>query len=94
MPWRAACCAAALLWTTAAIAGPPYQGRTLDDVLQDLGTQGLRLIYSSETVPGSLRVQREPVGHSPAETLDEVLANVEAASAGMGLLLSALLARR
>jgi len=74
MPWRAACCAAALLWTTAAIAGPPYQGRTVDDVLQDLGDQGLRLIYSSETVPGSLRVQREPGGHSPAETLDAVLA--------------------
>jgi hypothetical protein len=74
MPWRAACCAAALLWATAAVAGPPYQGRTVDEVLQDLGTQGLKLIYSTETVPASLRVQREPGGHSPAETLDAVLA--------------------
>ena len=40
-----------LLWSAAASAGPPYAGRPLDDVLDDLGQQGLHLVYSSETVP-------------------------------------------
>jgi len=72
---RAALLASAALWGAVAFAaGPPYQGKTVDEVLRELGTVGLRLIYSSETVPGSLRVLREPVGTTPAEILDEVLA--------------------
>ena len=52
---RVALCAVALLGAAASLAaGPPYRGRALDEVLRDLGTQGLRLIYSSELVPGSL----------------------------------------
>jgi hypothetical protein len=75
-PWslRAALGAAALLWTAVTLAGPPYQGRTVADVLRDLGTQGLRLVYSSETVPESLRVQHEPTGTTPATVLEGVLA--------------------
>ena len=43
-------------------------------MLHELRLQGLRLIYSSETVPDSLLVLREPTGATPAAVLDEVLA--------------------
>jgi hypothetical protein len=65
---------AALLWSSWAMAGPPYAGRPLAEVLQDLREQGLHLVYSSETVPGSLRVASEPAGSTPLAILDEVLA--------------------
>jgi len=64
-----------MLWCAAALAASPgYAGRRVSEVLQELGLQGLRLIYSSETVPESLRVLREPVGDTPDEVLVEVLA--------------------
>jgi hypothetical protein len=67
--------ACAVLWCVAALAASPgYSGRRLTEVLHELGLQGLRLIYSSETVPESLRVLREPVGDTPGEVLAEVLA--------------------
>ena len=78
---------AALLWSTAALAaGPPYAGRPLDEVLRELGTQGLHLVYSSETVPASLTVQQEPTGTTPLAILDEVLAphGLQARRAGAG----------
>lgn len=56
------------------MAGPPYAGRPLAEVLQDLGEQGLHLVYSSETVPASLRVELEPAGSTPRAILDEILA--------------------
>ena len=72
---RAASCAAAALFSVAALAaGPPYAGRPLEEVLRELGSQGLQLVYSSETVPGSLTVQREPAGTTPQAVLEEVLA--------------------
>jgi len=71
---RTAACVAASLWSAWAMAGPPYAGRPLAEVLQDLGDQGLHLVYSSETVPASLRVAREPAGDTPRAILDEVLA--------------------
>ncbi len=61
-------CVAALAASTG------YAGRRVTEVLHELGQQGLRLIYSSETVPDSLRVLREPVGDTPGEVLAEVLA--------------------
>jgi outer membrane receptor protein involved in Fe transport len=64
-----------LLWAAAAQAEDAgYAGRPVADVLHELTLQGLRLIYSSETVPDSLLVLREPTGASPAAILDEVLA--------------------
>jgi len=57
-----------------ALAGAPYAGRSLEAVLRDLGDQGLHLVYSSETVPASLKVEREPTGTTPQAILDEVLA--------------------
>jgi len=56
------------------MAGPPYAGRPLADVLQDLREQGLHLVFSSETVTGSLRVASEPAGSTPLAILEEVLA--------------------
>jgi len=72
---RAALCATALLWGVPVHAdGPPYAGQPVAAVLRELGAQGLKLVYSSETVPGSLRVQREPSGRTPVEVLEQVLA--------------------
>jgi len=76
-----------MLWGAAAFAaGPPYAGRSLDEVLRELGAQGLHLVYSSETVPASLTVQREPTGTTPRAILDEVLAEhgLRAQRAGAG----------
>jgi len=71
----AAAVACAVFWCVAALAASPgYSGRRVTEVLHELGRQGLRLIYSSETVPESLRVLREPVGDTPGEVLAEVLA--------------------
>lgn len=72
---RVAIFAVAGLWPALALAvGPPYAGRSVDDVLRELGAQGLRLIYSSETVPASLRVTREPGSTTPVAVLEAVLA--------------------
>ncbi|MCJ7451005.1 MAG: STN domain-containing protein, partial [Steroidobacteraceae bacterium] len=65
--------AAAALWSTIASAGPPYAGRPLDDALRDIGQQGLHLVYSTETVPPSLKVTREPEAGTPLDVLKELL---------------------
>jgi hypothetical protein len=65
---------AATLWSALAFADPPYVGLPLDDVLRDIGRQGLHLVYSSETVPPSLTVIREPRAGTPLEVLEELLA--------------------
>lgn len=70
----AALAAAALCCSSALAASPGYAGRSVDEVLHDLGDRGLRLIYSSETVPSTLRVEHEPDGATPAEILQQVLA--------------------
>ncbi len=54
-------------------AGPPYAGQPLRAVLDDLGTKGLHLVYSSEVVPDSLRVKTEPAAGPPLQLLQEVL---------------------
>ena len=66
--------AAAALWSTLAWAAPPYAGHPLDDALRDIGRQGLHLVYSTELVPPSLMVTREPGAGTPLEVLDELLA--------------------
>ena len=73
LPHLALC--AALLWSAAALAaGPPYAGQPLATVLQDLSARGLKLVYSSETVPPTLRVTQEPRAGQPVDVLREVLA--------------------
>ena len=51
---------------------PPYAGRPLVEVLQDLKRRGLRIVFSTSLVPVSLRVSSEPSG-TPLDMLDQVL---------------------
>jgi hypothetical protein len=53
--------------------GPPYAGRPLVDVLQDLNRRGLRIVFSTSLVRPALRVGGEPAGPTPREVLDQVL---------------------
>ena len=70
---RVAALACAVLGCAAALAASSgYVGRRVTEVLHELGAQGLRLVYSSETVPDTLRVLREPVGDTPDAVLAEV----------------------
>ena len=70
----AACAATLLACATALAAGPPYRGRPIGDVLHELEARGLKLVYSSETVPPSLQVVTEPDASAPLELLRQVLA--------------------
>src|SRR6476620_7067930 len=51
---------------------PFYAGRPLADVLQDLNHRGLRIVFSTNLVPMTLRVFAEPSG-TPREILDQIL---------------------
>jgi hypothetical protein len=57
-----------------AVAAPPYAGRPLQDVLQELSGRGLQLVYSTDLVSPSLVVQREPAAGSDLALLQELLA--------------------
>jgi hypothetical protein len=65
-------------------SGPPYVGRALDEVLRELSGHGLHLLYSSETVPPTLRVTREPAPGSPVAVLQELLAQHELVARPVG----------
>lgn len=69
---------------------PPYAGRPLVDVLQDLNRRGLRIVFSTSLVPPALRVAAEPAG-TPREILDQVLRahGLYARSGAQGLLIVA-----
>jgi hypothetical protein len=60
--------------SAAAAEGAPYLGRPLDEVLRELSSEGLHLVYSNELVPPSLRVTREPAPGAPVQVLEELLA--------------------
>lgn len=85
LPTRIACVMLAavpgLAW-----AAPPYLGQTLDAALDDLKSRGLHLVYSSETVPPTLVVTREPPAGDPVEVLKALLAplGLEARPVGAG----------
>lgn len=67
----------ALLLATAAGAEEAkarYAGRPLEDVLRDLQSRGLRILFSSDLVRSTMRVRAEPCATSPRLVLDEVLA--------------------
>jgi hypothetical protein len=49
-------------------------GRRLQDVLEELRTRGLNLIYSTELVRDGMKVRAEPKASEPRSVLDEVLA--------------------
>ena len=54
----------AVVWVSAAgVAvgqGRPYAGRPVAEVLEELQDGGLRLVFSSDLVPPTLRVKAEP----------------------------------
>ena len=57
-----------------AAAEPPYRGRSLSDVLNEIGTPSLRLVYSSDVVPARLRVEIEPTVSGGPALLEQLLA--------------------
>jgi hypothetical protein len=60
----------------AAVAAPTagrYAGRPLADVLRDLQSRGLSVVFSSELVRPEMRVATEPTSTTPRKILDEVL---------------------
>ncbi len=64
----------ALALTGRAIAGAPYVGQPLHEVLAQFGREGLHLVYSSETVPLTLRVTREPAAGPALDVVRQLLA--------------------
>ncbi|HEY7474554.1 MAG TPA: TonB-dependent receptor [Vicinamibacterales bacterium] len=50
-----------------------YAGRSLADVLRDLQSRGLKVVFSSEVVRPEMRVASEPKSTAPRKILDEVL---------------------
>ena len=50
-----------------------YTGRPLADVLRDLQSLGLSVVFSSELVRPEMRVASEPKSTVPRKILDEVL---------------------
>jgi hypothetical protein len=57
-----------------ALAAAPYAGRPLQEVLQEISGRGLQLVYSTDLVPPSLVVQREPAAGSDLALLQQLLA--------------------
>jgi hypothetical protein len=53
-----------------------WVGRRLVDILTELRTNGIPLIYSSQIVDSELRVSREPTGQQPIERLQAVLKSI------------------
>jgi len=69
--------AACFLWACclqAALAAPPYAGRPLADVLREFNERGLQLVYSTDLVPPSLVVKREPDAGDGLAVLGQLLA--------------------
>jgi hypothetical protein len=68
---------------------PVYAGRRLSDVLLELQSRGLKIIFSSELVRPHMQVTSEPRGTSPRAVLDELLEphGLEARSGAGGTLL-------
>src|SRR5215471_18678680 len=63
-----------LCCTSNVIADPhTFQGRRLDDALRILQHDGLRIVFTSETVTPDMRVAVEPRAANPRDQLDEIL---------------------
>ena len=61
------------LATCAAAAPHTFQGRSLDEALRLLQQDGLPIVYSTEIVTPSMRVNSEPHARTPRQQLDELL---------------------
>ena len=65
--------AAAGLASAITLAGPPYAGRPLADVLSELRASGLNVIFSDALVTPEMRVRSEPKAREPVQVLRQVL---------------------
>ena len=66
--------AVVLCLATCATAAPhTFQGRSLDEALRLLQQDGLPIVYSTEIVTPSMRVNSEPHARTPRQQLDELL---------------------
>jgi len=54
-------------------AGPPYAGKPLHEVLDELRSGGLELVYSTQLVPEGLTVVEEPLHRQAVPLLSEIL---------------------
>ncbi len=75
---RAPCVVVALfgLLTTQAVTARgtvTWEGKSLDEALQELRRRGVPLVYSSSVVRPEMRVEVEPVSRRPLRLLDELL---------------------
>lgn len=63
------------LWLANAVAlAAGYAGRSVQDVLHELGQGGVEFIYNTELVPADLRVEAEPAPGTPLDIARQVLA--------------------
>ena len=60
--------------TAAAQPGGPYRGRTVQSVIDELRAAGAPLVYSSNLLSSTLRVESEPASSAPLDLAREVLA--------------------
>ena len=51
----------------------PYHGRAVQDVIDELRAAGLNVVYSSNLLSGTLRVEAEPAAADPIELAREIL---------------------
>src|SRR6185436_4039752 len=69
--------AGAFFWSAPAFAQtasrPSYAGRQLAEVLRDLQSRGLKIVFSTELVRPDMKVTEEPRSAAPRKILDEVL---------------------
>src|SRR5688572_28078176 len=63
-----------LILSFAGTAGAAWLGRPLADVLRELQSSGLKIVFTSQLVKPEMRVEAEPVSGDPRRILDEVLA--------------------
>jgi hypothetical protein len=65
-----------VLATTGAAGGQSrvYAGRPVVEVLQELQAAGLRILFSSDLVPLTLRVKSEPTARDPRQIAEQILA--------------------
>jgi hypothetical protein len=64
----------ALVTTVQASATGSWEGKPLSEALLELGSRGLRIVFTSRVVTTEMRVAAEPVATEPREILDELLA--------------------
>jgi hypothetical protein len=67
---------AGALFLILSLAGTAYAswlGRPLTDVLRDLQSRGLKIVFTSQLVRPEMKVEAEPVSGDPRRILDEVL---------------------